>query len=55
MERFWVDQRRITARGYEGIPGREKPYNRHGYMNTWQKYVRNHTKCVDLSKLGMSG
>jgi hypothetical protein len=24
-------------------------------MNTWQKYVRNHTKCVDLSKLGMSG
>jgi len=40
------------VREYEGIPSRDDLHKLHESMNTWQECMRNHTKDVDLSKLG---
>jgi hypothetical protein len=53
-ERFWLEEHRNWMRGYDRIPGHDEPHKLHGSMNAWEEYVRIHTNCVDLQKLGNS-
>ena len=44
----WLKECRKRVRGYEEIPGHDKPHIVCGSTNVWQDYVRNRTNCVDL-------